>query len=52
MDNTMVKDAAWVAGNQCAVCKTPIDKDEYMCPQCMLQDRMDDERSTYMKVER
>jgi len=50
MDNTIVQDAAWVAGNQCAICKTPIDKDEYLCPECWKKEKMDQERETYIDL--
>ena len=50
MDNTMIEDAAWVAGNQCAVCKTQIDKDEHLCPKCRREQVMDQERETYIDL--
>ena len=50
MDNTMVQDAAWVAGNQCAMCHTPIDKDEHLCSKCRREQVMDQERETYIDL--
>jgi len=35
---------------QCAMCKTPIDKDEYMCPECWKKEKMDQERETYIDL--
>ena len=28
---------------QCAMCKTPIDKDEHLCPECWKKEKMDQE---------
>jgi len=49
-DTLLFRELTKVVQTQCAMCKTPIDKDEHLCPECWKKEKMDQERETYIDL--